>query len=420
MDNTCIVENFIARANDAFPKSFSKKQRICFENCFSSLLQIFINHLEQNTDIISNDLKESICELFAALIFQFSFEIFELKDFDDDYEQIMQKIAFVIDEAVFHLLKNGVSEQLNVEKWIEKQARNAFRKALKDIADRKLSQIRDENIVRNNAFFWQLIYIKYTSDNKRIFYPNFFSDGYFLTSEKQFKDYINWGNKFFICCLFVFLILLKFKLLKLLINLGVLNSQILIFGILVLIILGIIYNFVSQKVIFKNAIKTHEKFWVNNIQTIDFIKKLIKEITSIFILVCAIFVLGINCQKAYLGVPICLSAVLVFLFYLRKKYVFIKAFVNKLEKNAIKSYALKTLNEFKLYNKQIKNNIEIYIYEYINYIYKTKNLNYIDITKNIYNFIRNFNRFNKMLYKLNIDEAMHTQIIENRFLPYFY
>ena len=130
-------------------------------------------------------------------------------------------------------------------------------------------------------YFWQLIFIKYTQDNKRVFYPNFFSDGYFITSEEQITNYKKFGNKFFIWLILIFIACLKLRIIKFILYnhlLNQLNFFAILFGI---IFIGLIYNFIAEKIIFKHSIRITEKYWYSIIITKIFLIKMFKDGSNI-------------------------------------------------------------------------------------------------------------------------------------------
>ena len=110
-----------------------------------------------------------------------------------------------------------------------------------------------------------------------------------------------------------------------------------------------------------------------------------------------------------------------YLFYLYKQNEKIHLFVIQQEKNAIKSFIISEIKKYENIPNFgiIKENLHIYLNDYVDYIYKITKLDYIKITNKIHIFIRSFVRFNKVLYLIEINEEKHKQYIEDRFLTHF-
>lgn len=281
--------------------------------------------------------------------------------------------------------------------------------------------------MKSKVGFFQLLFIKYTADNKRIFYPNFFSNGYFITSEEQMIKYREYGNGFFILCFFAFLAIIKFKILKLLIKMHLLTSVNCKIALVVLIILGIIYNLISEKIIFKHALKIQEKFWVNNPETINFLKKVCIE-TSLYLLGISIFANFLaayvkNSIAAIIG-SICL--VTAFFVFINSQLKQVANFTTQMELKALQSFAQCELEKIpnsgipEFANSfQITENIKKYIPALLYFLITQENLSYESNISNIVKFIKQLKRYNIYLYKCRIEEKEHTGIIEERFLPRF-
>lgn len=192
-----------------------------------------------------------------------------------------------------------------------------------------------------DRYFWQLIFIKYTNDNKRVFYPNFFSNGYFITSEEQMIKYRKYGNMFFIVVFVVFLLLLKFKIFKILVKYHLLTLNSFLITLAAVIILGTFYNIVTEKMIFKHAIKMEEKFWVNNSENVNFIFSTISwiaaSLTAVIAVAYIVFTYFSNifilCLLVCIGLVI---AVIKLPSLLMKK---VEDFTLKLEKRNLTAYA---------------------------------------------------------------------------------
>ena len=241
---------------EIIPKNISKKRKQKLENCLESFLNIAASELDKNNNTIV--IKEFVLRRLADWIYNISLNVFEY-DMDENYDKILQKITFVVYEVTLKLLKDGIQDD-EFYNILEYEVKRNYSKILRDISKNYINQINDSELERNSTYFWQLIFIKYTSDNKRIFYPSFFSDGYYITSEEQFKNYQKFGNKFFIILLFLFIFMAKFKLLKVIFYFKLISIQTFCTIAILLTIIGLIYNVIIPKLIFKNNIKTTEKY----------------------------------------------------------------------------------------------------------------------------------------------------------------
>lgn len=399
-------------------EKISRKRKNRTKECLDEFLQITAKSIDENYEN-SDDIKPYILEIFAQHIVLTSICVFH-DELDEYYDEILQKIAYAVYETVFLLWEQEPDGDV-FEKRLAQIINKEYKKIVKEIGHNCVSLIKESDIKRNSAYFWQLIFVKYTSDNNRVFYPNFLSDGYFITSEKQFVDYQKYGNKFFIICFFVLIFMAKFRLLKALFYFNFLSIQ--TFGLIVaiLLIINTIYNFISQKLIFKNCIKTSEKFWQNNFKTVNFLKTLTKQVVFAIFITVILVTIGVNSKEAYIGIPLTIASFLGFLFYLDKKGKNIQSFVIEQEKDAIKSFIIKELDNIKMLpnSNNIIKNLETPLNDYVDYMYKVENLDYIIITRKIAFFIRHFVKFNNKLYSLNIEQTKHIEIIQERFLQHF-
>ena len=405
---------------DSFKFSRTRKNKI--KKCIKNFLYLAAEDFNQKYNKFE-EVKPCILELLTYYIITTSINVFE-NDLDEYYDTILQKTAFAFYATAIHLLKQDFKEKdfLENAESINKIVYREYRNILTEIRHKCLQEIKDTDITRDSAYFWQMIFIKYTSDNNRIFYPNFFSDGYFITSEKQFTDLLKYWNKFFIITFFILgLTALIIKHLKSIFYFNILNEQNFILLITVLLIINIIYNTIVQKLIFKNCIKTSEKFWQNNYKTIKFLKTLIKQVTITSIITLTCMIIGVNCKEAYIGITVALVPFLGFLYYLRLKGKQIQSFVIGLERDAIKSFTIRELDKIKNIpnSSEIIENMSTPLKYYVDYMYKITNLDYTQITQKAAFFIRNFVRFNSKLYKLGIESTKHQEIIKRRFLRHF-
>lgn len=280
-------------------------------------------------------------------------------------------------------------------------------------------------------YFWQLIFIKYTKDNKRVFYPNFFSDGYFITSEDQIRKYKKFGNKFFIWLILIFVACLKLRIIKFILHYHLLN-QLNFFIILAgIIFIGIIYNFITEKIIFKHSIKITEKYWVNNYYNVHFLLKSIALIIAwigciigyTYFIACYISPLIDKIFSIILGV----IGILLLIFIPAKKFQQrINIFTFYAEKQALSTYFFNELEKLKTKNLgeniniyKIIENIKVYAPDLIQNLVILRNITYDNAIDTIKKYIITFSDFNAKLYTNGINEADHLKIIEEQFIPNF-
>lgn len=417
MTSEALIDVIKSEIITIIPTNLSKKRKQRIKRCLEEFLNIAANEINKNN--YSNETKEFVLRRLAEWICNISISVYEY-DMDENYDEILQKIAFVVYETTCQLLNAGIQDD-KFYSLLGYDVKRNYSKILREVGSNYRKQIKDTELERNSAYFWQLIFIKYTPDNKRIFYPNFFSDGYFITSEEQFKNYQKFGNKFLIILLFLFIFMAKFHLLKVLFYFKIMSLQ--TFGLVlgILLAIGIIYNLIVPKLIFKDAIKTSEKFWVNNYENIKFLKKLVIKNFWVLTLTVLFIFCGTNCQLDYIAIPIMFLSLIGYIVYLNKQAEKVHLFIIQQEKNAIKSFIISEMNKYeKIPNiNTIKENLNIYLCDYVDYIYKITKLDYIAITNKIHIFIRSFVRFNKVLYLLKINEEKHKQLIEDRFLNHF-
>lgn len=277
-------------------------------------------------------------------------------------------------------------------------------------------------------YFWQMIFIKFTPDNKRVFYPHFFSDGYFITSEDQMIKYRKYGNMFFLIAFAIFLILGKLKILKLLIKMNILN----IWGWLgvlgAIILLGIIYNIIIEKKIFGHSIKIEEKYWVNNGENIQFILTTTLCILGYIAAIIGVTFFGITYFSNFLPVMILIGIGLV-IALAKGPALLMKRLNNytlKLEIKALTSFAqyeIEKLRQERFSEKanswKIIENIQTYMPYLIEYLAENENISYESELLNIKKFIKDLKQYNVLLYNKEIDESTHAQLIEEKFLSKF-
>ena len=417
MANEELINNIKNKIIKIIPANLSKQRKQKIKKCLEDFLNIAAKEIDNNNNSI--EIKEFVLMRLADWIYNISLSVFEY-DMDENYDEILQKISFLVYEVTFKLLEKDIQddESYNI---LEYEVQRNYSKILREVGSNYRKQIKDTDLERNSAYFWQYIFIKYTPDNKRIFYPSFFSDGYYITSEEQFKNYQKYGNKFFIIFLFIFIFMAKFKLLKALFYFNLISIQ--TFGIIIglLITIGLIYNLIVPKLIFKENIKTSEKYWINNYECIKFLKKFIYQNIFVLLIIIMFVICGANCKEVYVGASLMLITYLSYLFYLYKQNEKIHLFVIQQEKNAIKSFIISEIKKYENIPNFgiIKENLHIYLNDYVDYIYKITKLDYIKITNKIHIFIRSFVRFNKVLYLIKINEEKHKQYIEDRFLTHF-
>lgn len=279
-----------------------------------------------------------------------------------------------------------------------------------------------------NRYFWQMIFIKYTSDNKRVFYPNFFSNGYFITSEDQMIKYRKYGNMFFLICFAIFLILGKLKILKLLIKMNILSGWgwLALFG--AILVIGTIYNIIVEKIIFKHSIKIEEKYWVNNSENIKFILFSSLYILGYIAAIIGLVYITIEYFSHIWSVMIALGIGLVIA--LGKGPQLLDTRLNNytlyLEIKSLTAFAqteLEKLHQEKFSEKanswKIIENIQTYLPLLIEYLAKNEIFEYEQELSSIKNFIKELKDYNITLYDNDIDENTHQQIIEEEFLKEF-
>lgn len=279
-----------------------------------------------------------------------------------------------------------------------------------------------------NRYFWQMIFIKYTSDNKRVFYPNFFSNGYFITSEDQMIKYRKYGNMFFLICFAIFLILGKLKILKLLIKMNILSGWGWLALLGAILVIGTIYNIIVEKIIFKHSIKIEEKYWVNNSENIKFIL-----FSGLYILGYIAAIIGL----VYITIeyfshiwPVMIALGIGLVIALGKGPQLLDTRLNNytlhLEIKSLTAFAqteLEKLHQEKFSEKanswKIIDNIQTYLPILIEYLAKNEIFEYEQELSSIKNFIKELKDYNISLYDNGIDENTHQQIIEEEFLNEF-
>ena len=279
----------------------------------------------------------------------------------------------------------------------------------------------------SDKYFWQLVFIKYTQDNKRVFYPNFFSDGYFITSEEQMINYRKFGNKFFIVSLFVFYLMLKLKIFKLLYKMHFLNFWYVLIVIGIILLVGIIYNIVAEKNIFRHSPKIEEKYWVNNEENAKFLLQTAGNFILFILLLGGIVYLCIRLiHEWYYAIAAIIGIILVCWFYDNKQKEKISEFVLTLEYEALYSYSediMNRLNQETFSDKsnqcKIIENIKEYLPVLLEHFITTCNYTYENEILNINKYINEFKAFNEELYNSDVPEEEHIKIIEERFLPDF-
>lgn len=279
----------------------------------------------------------------------------------------------------------------------------------------------------SDKYFWQLIFIKYTQDNKRAFYPNFFSNGYFITSEEQMINYRKYGNKFFIVCLFLLYLMFKLKVIKLLLKLHLVNFWyiLIIFGII--IFAGIIYNIAVEKIIFRYSPKIEEKFWENNSENTKFILQTAGNFILFIGLLGGLIYLCLKLiTQWYFFIAAIIGIVIICWLYDKNQKGHIQEYVSTLEYTALSSYSKEALNKLtqdnfseKSNQYKIIENTEKYIPDLLDYLIKNYNYTYENEIKNIDKYITELKNFNENLYEKDIPEDEHIKIIEEEFLPNF-
>lgn len=273
-----------------------------------------------------------------------------------------------------------------------------------------------------------MIFIKYTSDNKRVFYPNFFSNGYFITSEDQMIKYRKYGNMFFLICFAIFLILGKLKILKLLIKMNILSGWGWLALLGAILVIGTIYNIIVEKIIFKHSLKIEEKYWVNNSENIKFIL-----FSGLYILGYIAAIIGL----VYITIeyfshiwPVMIALGIGLVIALGKGPQLLDTRLNNytlhLEIKSLTAFAqteLEKLHQEKFSEKanswKIIDNIQTYLPILIEYLAKNEIFEYEQELSSIKNFIKELKDYNITLYDNNIDEKTHQQIIEEEFLKEF-
>ena len=283
-----------------------------------------------------------------------------------------------------------------------------------------------------HRYLWQLIFIKYTKDNKRVFYPNFFSNGYFITSEEQMIKYRKYGNMFYIICFAIFIILAKFKIFKILTKAHLLSGQLVLWIFIGIIPLGLIYNLITEKIIFgKNPI-IEEKFWVNNGESIRFLCSvtgwIILYISFLYMILYLFLTYCMGLLKVYLWLAV-LIGIAIFIVVGKFQILLLQKiddFTYKLEKDALTVFSQNELEklEYEKFSpstnsRMVIENIKRYLPLLINYLAGNESAGYEEITAGLKKFIHEFKDFNVKLYDDGIDEKEHRQIIEENFLPEF-
>lgn len=279
----------------------------------------------------------------------------------------------------------------------------------------------------SDKYFWQLIFIKYTQDNKRVFYPNFFSNGYFITSEEQMINYRKYGNKFFIVCLFLLYLMFKLKLIKLLLKLHLVNFWYLLIILGIIILAGIIYNIAVEKIIFRYSPKIEEKFWENNKENTEFILQtagsfiLFIGLLAGFIYLCLKLI-----TQWYLFIAAIIGIVIICWLYDKSQKGRISEYVSTLEYTALSSYSKEAIQKLSQDNFSEKSNpykiienTEAYMPDLLAYFIRNYNYTYENEIKNIDKYISELKIFNESLYEKDIPEDEHLKIIEEEFLPNF-
>lgn len=280
-------------------------------------------------------------------------------------------------------------------------------------------------------YFWQLIFIKYTQDNKRVFYPNFFSDGYFITSEEQIINYKKFGNKFFIWVLLIFIACLKLHIIKFILQyhlLTQLNFFDILFGI---IFIGLIYNFIAEKIIFKHSIRTTEKYWVNNYYNVNFLLKSIALIIAwigciIGYTYCMAYYISPLMDRNFSIILYIIGILLLILMPAKKFQQRINIFTFYTEKQALTTYFFNELEKLRTKNlgeniniSKIIENIKMYAPDLIQNLVILGNITYENAINTIKKYIITFSDFNAKLYTDGINEAEHLKIIEEQYIPKF-
>lgn len=274
---------------------------------------------------------------------------------------------------------------------------------------------------------FQLLFLKYTKDNKRVFYPNIFANGYFITSEEQMIKYRKYGQRFLLVTCCVFYLLLELKIFALMLENRVMDLSGFLGLILVLFVLNLIYNIVAEKIIFKNSFRIEEKFWVNNEPNVKFILSLIVKI--LLILVGWIIAVGVmvNLKLAALAIALIVIAIILTVIFINKILSSVKDYTIMLEFKALESFAVGEIasldsEPYSPSSNQcvILETMEVYTSGLICHLLDLECENartYESRIMLIKSFLGELKTYMISLYDKGVDEKMHDELIDSELLP---
>lgn len=284
------------------------------------------------------------------------------------------------------------------------------------------------NETSNAISFLQQIFIKYTPDGNMLYYPGFFSDGYLITSEEQIYNYRKTYNKILIT-LFILLAfgakLHLFKFFKYInININFTSVLIILAGIL---LINFLFNFINTKLIFKKAITVKEKIWVNNSQTMDFIKSTFIKFTGILIIIAVLFLLLNNLQASNLigagfgftGIIGCMVGFLGSVYWVIKR---ISKFSINREKDGLKIFAYKELknieNDENVNFTKIITNIESVLPFILSFFSESK-LQYNLKVNNLRSILQKIAEYTKKIYSEDLNKEEYRDMIIHKVLSVY-
>lgn len=273
---------------------------------------------------------------------------------------------------------------------------------------------------------FQLLFLKYTKDNKRVFYPNIFANGYFITSEEQMIKYREYGQRFLLVTCFVLYLLFKLKIFKLMVKTHVMGLNGFLGLILVLFVLNLIYNIVAEKIIFKNSFRIEEKFWVNNEPNVKFILSLIVKILLIFVgWIIAVGVM-VNLKLAALAIALIVIAIILTVIFINKISSSVNDYTILLEFQALESFAVGEIARLdsepyspSSNQRVILEKMEGYASSLICHLLEEceKAGTYESRIMLIKSFLGELKTYMISLYDKGVDEKMHDELIESELIP---
>ena len=107
MTNEELINNIKNKIIKIIPANLSKQRKQKIKKCLEDFLNIAAKEIDNNNNSI--EIKEFVLMRLADWIYNISLSVFEY-DMDENYDEILQKVSFLVYEVTFKLLEKDIQD----------------------------------------------------------------------------------------------------------------------------------------------------------------------------------------------------------------------------------------------------------------------------------------------------------------------